>query len=118
MVNFMTWSGFQFFRDALRAQVLELWKRTLRVSRRAPKQLRLRESLPLGERRFVAVVEFEKERFLLGGTSSSLVLLSRLADSGGASELKLRKKEDEEEVDALWDAGAKRLTGGGRGGRC
>jgi flagellar biogenesis protein FliO len=40
--------------------------------------LRLCETLPLGERRFVAVIEFEESRFLLGGTSSSLVLLSRL----------------------------------------
>jgi flagellar biogenesis protein FliO len=38
--------------------------------------------LPLGERRFVAVVEFDRSRFLVGGTPSSLVLLSRLTDTG------------------------------------
>ena len=59
-----------------RARVL--WERILRVIRRAPRQLRLCESLPLGERRFVAVVEFERARFLVGGTSASLVLLARL----------------------------------------
>ncbi len=59
----------------------ELWERVLRLGRRAPKSLRLCESLPLGERRFVAVVEFERARFLLGGTPSSVVLLSRLQDS-------------------------------------
>jgi flagellar protein FliO/FliZ len=58
-----------------------LWKRILRLSRPKPRRLRLCESLPLGERRFVAVVEFGRERFLLGGTPSSLVLLSRLADT-------------------------------------
>jgi flagellar biogenesis protein FliO len=63
-----------------------LWERVLRISRRTPKGLRLCESLPLGERRFVAVVEFEKARFLVGGTASSLVLLSRLADSGEPAE--------------------------------
>ena len=52
------------------------WFRILRFSRRAPRRLRLCESLPLGERRFVAVVEFERSRFLLGGTSASLVLLA------------------------------------------
>ena len=57
---------------------IALWERVLRLSRRAPKRLRLCESLPLGERRFVAVVEFEQTRFLVGGTPSSLVLLSRL----------------------------------------
>ena len=34
----------------------------------------------LGERRFVAVVEFERARFLVGGTTSSLVLLARLGN--------------------------------------
>jgi flagellar biogenesis protein FliO len=60
--------------------VRAIWKRVLRLGRRGPRRLRLCESLPLGERRFVAVVEFDEARFLLGGTSSSLVLLSRLAD--------------------------------------
>jgi len=57
------------------------------LSRRKPRRLRLCESLPLGERRFVAVVEFERSRFLLGGTSASLVLLARLG-SGGMDEPK------------------------------
>jgi flagellar biogenesis protein FliO len=73
-------------RDRFRSRVLEFWERVLRLGRRAPKRLRLCESLPLGERRFVAVVEFEAERFLVGGTPSSMVLLSRLADC--------RKQED------------------------
>jgi hypothetical protein len=59
-----------------------LFDRVLRMSSRAPRRLRLCESLPLGERRFVAVVEFESTRFLVGGTSASLVLLARLQDSG------------------------------------
>jgi hypothetical protein len=45
---------------------------------RRPRQLRLRESLALGNHRFVAVVEYEQFRFLLGGTPGSLVLLARL----------------------------------------
>jgi flagellar biogenesis protein FliO len=70
--------------SAFRVRTLALWERVLRFSRRVPRRLRLCESLPLGDRRFVAVVEFEQERFLLGGTPSSLVLLSRLADGGRA----------------------------------
>lgn len=65
-------------------RVLALWERFLRLSRRAPRRLRLCESLPLGERRFVAVVEFDESRFLVGGTPSSLVLLSRLQDEATA----------------------------------
>jgi hypothetical protein len=67
-----------------------LLKGVLRVTRSA-KRLRLRETLPLGERRFVAVVEFDRSRFLVGGTANTLVLLSRLADV---------EKEDEAVVDA------------------
>ena len=67
-------------------RVIALWERVLRFSQRPPRRLRLCESLPLGERRFVAVVEFDQSRFLVGGTSSSLVLLSRLQNAGGRAE--------------------------------
>ena len=69
-------------RGGLPGWLRALWERILRVSRGAPKRLRLCESLPLGERRFVAVVEFDQARFLVGGTPSSLVLLARLGDAG------------------------------------
>lgn len=62
--------------------VSKLWEQMLQLRRRAPRRLRLCESLPLGERRFVAVVEFERSRFLVGGTSASLVLLARLEKVG------------------------------------
>ena len=54
------------------------WQRVCGVNRRPARKLRLCESLGLGDRRFVAVVEFGQTRFLLGGTSSSLVLLAKL----------------------------------------
>jgi len=54
------------------------WQRVCGISRRPPRRLRLCESLGLGDRRFVAVVEFDQRRFLIGGTSASLVLLARL----------------------------------------
>jgi len=57
-----------------------LGRRLLRMTERAPRQLRLAETLSLGERRFVAVIEFERARFLVGGTSASMVLLAQLPD--------------------------------------
>lgn len=81
-VNFMEMEALRISSGALRTRLVALWESVLRISRRTPKYLRLCESLPLGDRRFVAVVEFERERFLVGGTSSTLVLLSRLGDSG------------------------------------
>jgi Flagellar biosynthesis protein, FliO len=59
------------------------WQRIVCLGRRPARRLRLCESLALGERRFVAVIEFEQSRFLVGGTSASLVLLARL----GADEI-------------------------------
>jgi flagellar biogenesis protein FliO len=58
-----------------------LWARMTRMAGR-PRRLRLEENLPLGERRFVAVIEFEESRFLIGGTSSSLMLLAHLRKNG------------------------------------
>ncbi len=46
-----------------------------------PRRLRLCESLSLGEKRFVAVVQFEGQQFLLGGGSSSVALLCRLGET-------------------------------------
>ena len=59
-----------------------LWRRMVGLGRRPARRLRLCESLPLGDRRFVAVVEFDESRFLVGGTSTALVLLARLGRAG------------------------------------
>ena len=56
----------------------------IQLTERRQRHLHLCESLPLGDRRFVAVIEFEKARFLVGGTSGSLSLLSRLDSQGSA----------------------------------
>ena len=61
------------------------WHQLMEAGRRRPKSLRVCESLSLGDRRFVAVVAYEHSRFLLGGTSGSLVLLARLEDDANHS---------------------------------
>jgi flagellar biogenesis protein FliO len=60
----------------------ELWLalKSIRVQRRVP-GLRLRETLPLGEKRMLAVVEFEEQRFLLAATSENISLLQTLGPS-------------------------------------
>src|SRR3954451_20817196 len=47
----------------------------------ARKVLRLCENLPLGEKRFVAVIQVESERFLIGGAAGSVSLLTRLQET-------------------------------------
>jgi hypothetical protein len=102
-------------RPALSAAWRELWRRArasgqqilrlsrLCLSRRKPRRLRLCESLPLGERRFVAVVEFERSRFLVGGTSGSLVLLARLGSGR-------RDEAEEEEEDAAAEKNGRNIS--------
>jgi flagellar biogenesis protein FliO len=65
--------------DRLLRRVFQL---VLHPARRPVRKLFLCERLALGEQRFVAVVEFERRRFLLGGTGQSLVLLAKLDDEG------------------------------------
>jgi hypothetical protein len=38
------------------------------------------ETLSLGERRFLAVIEFDRQEFLVGGTGNSLELLAQLRE--------------------------------------
>jgi len=49
------------------------------------RRLRLCETLSLGERRFLAIVECENQRFLVGGTAASVALLSTLSNSQAGS---------------------------------
>jgi flagellar biogenesis protein FliO len=46
---------------------------------RRQRQLRLCENLALGERRFLSLVECGRQKFLLGGSANSLVVLAELA---------------------------------------
>jgi flagellar biogenesis protein FliO len=47
----------------------------------ARKNLRICESVSLGDKRFVAIVQVDDERFLIGGSSGSLSLLTRLQEA-------------------------------------
>jgi flagellar biogenesis protein FliO len=53
--------------------------RSISIHRRE-RSLRLCETLPLGEKRLLAVVQFDRQRFLIGATSQSVSLLQRLDD--------------------------------------
>ncbi len=55
---------------------------------RAVKQLRLCETLPLGERRFLAVVQFEQQKFLIGTAGNSIALLTPLGGPNSSQEIR------------------------------
>ena len=42
----------------------------------AKKKLRLRETLSLGDKRFLAVVEYRQQEMLVGGTANSITVLA------------------------------------------
>jgi flagellar biogenesis protein FliO len=58
--------------DAIRA-----FLQSFRIRRRV-RSLQICETLPLGEKRFLAVVQFEGRRFLIGATNQSISLLDKL----------------------------------------
>jgi flagellar biogenesis protein FliO len=63
------------------AALKKLWQWTQRaVKCRKLRRLRVCETLSLGERRFLAIIEFDRQEFLVGGSGSSLVLLARLQE--------------------------------------
>lgn len=49
------------------------------LASRRTRQLQLCETLPLGEKRFVAVIQVGEQKFLLGGASNNISLLAQLA---------------------------------------
>ncbi len=61
---------------ALSARVTSVHKGLRR--RQAGRRLRLSETLSLGEKRFLAVVQFQQQEFLVGGTGTSIALLAKL----------------------------------------
>lgn len=71
------------FAQRLRRVLAAGWRTVHGIASKPVRRLRVCESLGLGERRFVAVVEFEQSRFLVGGTSGSLTLLAKLDDAHG-----------------------------------
>jgi flagellar biogenesis protein FliO len=55
---------------------------SLASAHRRERRLRLCEMLSLGEKRFIAVVEYGQEKFLLAGTPQNISLLKRLNTNG------------------------------------
>ena len=62
--------------------------------RRSARRLRLSETLSLGEKRFLAVVQFQHQEFLVGGTGNSVALLARLDAPGVTPDSQTGNQED------------------------
>jgi hypothetical protein len=75
------------------------WARRQLASRQSRKRLRVCETVSLGEKRFVAVIEVDGEQFLVGGASSSVSTLARLDPTPGFSQV-LRRRWAQDPVQA------------------
>lgn len=75
------------------------WLRKQFGSRRSRKRLRVCETVSLGDKRFVAVIEVDGEQFLVGGASNSVATLARLARSPEFSEV-LRQRWAQDPIQA------------------
>jgi len=74
--------GFSRLLAALHCQLSKCWQALVRRTRPAPRSLSVSESASLGERRTVSVVQFERQRFLIGCGPSSVTFLACLPDAG------------------------------------
>jgi flagellar biogenesis protein FliO len=66
-----------------------IW-RSLSLVRRASskrKTLSVRETAALGDRRFVSVIQFERQRFLIASSPSSVTLLAQLPDESAGRQI-------------------------------
>jgi len=64
----------------------------LKNSRNA-KAMRLCETISLGEKRFLAIVQVDEERMLIGGSASTVVLLTRLPETKQFSAVLLERSQ-------------------------
>jgi hypothetical protein len=67
----------------LRATLAKYWSRIRQGIKIRPvkKRLRVCETVSLGEKRFIAVVQVDQEQFLVGGSPTSISMLAHLEDS-------------------------------------
>jgi flagellar biogenesis protein FliO len=68
---------------ALGVVLLKLWKWLTRhsrgvLTRGVSRRLRVAETVSLGEKRFVSILQVDGEQFLVGGSPSNVVLLAKL----------------------------------------
>jgi len=56
------------------------------LTRGVDRRLRVAETVSLGEKRFVSILQVDGEQFLVGGSSSNVVLLAKLEPSAVGAE--------------------------------
>ena len=79
------------------ASVLLAALRSVKIRTRV-RSLRLCETLPLGDKRFLAVVQFNHQRLLIGATSHSISLLQQVEEPAETAD-ELRSLQEDHNAD-------------------
>jgi hypothetical protein len=76
-------AGFRAWSQAVltKAGHASRWIMQRAKAQQSRRNLRVCETISLGEKRFVAVVQVDAERFLIGGSASGVSLLTRLQET-------------------------------------
>lgn len=61
------------------------WLQSRRSAQLAARRLRVAETLSLGEKRFVSILEVDGTQYLIGGSAGNVQLLTRLEKQGACS---------------------------------
>lgn len=102
------------FVRVLRASMLPGWEWLTRhirnaLARRVTRRLRVAETVSLGEKRFVSILEVDGEQILVGGSTSNIVLLAKMERKPEAV------REDFERIFSRLDSDATGRRPGGKG---
>ena len=68
------------------ARLRAFWRSVVSRAGTKRKPLAVRETAALGDRRFVSVIQFERQRFLIGSSPSSVTLLAQLPDESASEQ--------------------------------
>lgn len=72
------------------------WRSVVLRAANKRKTLSVRETAALGDRRFISVVQFERQRFLIGSSPASINLISKLPDESAGAEPIAKRSEKQE----------------------
>lgn len=72
--------------SAAGAHLRVCWRFLIHRAASRKRKLAVQETVALGDRRFVSVIQFERHRFLIASSPSSVSLLSRLSDEPAEDE--------------------------------
>ncbi|MBZ5663518.1 MAG: flagellar biosynthetic protein FliO [Acidobacteriia bacterium] len=71
-----------------------IWRSLVVGARDKRKALSVRATVALGDRRFVSVIQFERQRFLIGSSPSSVALLAHLPDESADGQKNTKETGD------------------------